>query len=133
MPAPRTIRDFSGFPPELYRIDYPAPGDPVLAARVRGLLAPMSVNSDEGWGLDHGTWTVLRHMFPRADIPVVQLSIDERQPAEYHFEVGKRLAPLRDEGILILGSGNLVHNLQTYAWGRHEAEREYGPVPNPLS
>ena len=93
-----------------------------FAARVRGLLAPMSVNPDEGWGLDHGTWTVLRHMFPRADIPVVQLSIDERQPAEYHFEVGKRLAPLRDEGVLIVGSGNLVHNLQAYAWGRHGAE-----------
>jgi len=122
MPAPRTIHDFGGFPPELYRIDYPAPGDPALAARVRDLLAPMSVNLDEGWGLDHGTWTVLRHMFPRADLPVVQFSIDERQPAEYHFEVGKRLGPLRDEGILIVGSGNLVHNLQAYAWGRREAE-----------
>jgi 4,5-DOPA dioxygenase extradiol len=122
MSAPRTIHDFGGFPPELYRIDYPAPGNPALAARVRDLLAPISVNLDEGWGLDHGTWTVLRHMFPRADIPVVQLSIDERQPAGYHFEVGKRLAPLRDVGILIVGSGNLVHNLQTYSWGRHEAK-----------
>lgn len=121
MSAPRTIHDFGGFPPELYRIDYPAPGDPALAVRVRGLLAPMSVNLDEGWGLDHGTWTVHRHMFPRADIPVVQLSIDERQPAGYHFEAGKRLAPLRDEGVLIVGSGNLVHNLQAYAWGRHAA------------
>jgi 4,5-DOPA dioxygenase extradiol len=119
MPAPRTIHDFGGFPPELYRIDYPAPGDPALADRVRGLLAPMSVSPDEDWGLDHGTWTVLRHAFPRADIPVVQLGIDERQPAEYHFEIGKRLAPLRDEGILIVGSGNLVHNLHAYAWGRH--------------
>ena len=122
MPAPRTIHDFGGFPTELYRICYPAPGDLALADRVRGLLAPISVKPDEGWGLDHGTWTVLRHMFPRADIPVVQLSIDERQPAEYHFEVGKRLAPLRDEGILIVGSGNLVHNLQAYAWGRHAVE-----------
>jgi 4,5-DOPA dioxygenase extradiol len=119
MPAPRTIHDFGGFPPELYRIDYPAPGDPALADRVRGLLAPMSVDPDEDWGLDHGTWTVLRHAFPRADIPVVQLGIDERQPAEYHFEIGKRLAPLRDEGVLIVGSGNLVHNLHAYAWGRH--------------
>lgn len=122
MSAPRTIHDFGGFPPELYRINYPAPGDPALADRVHGLLAPMSVNSDEGWGLDHGTWAVLRHMFPRADIPVVQLGIDERQPAEYHFEVGKRLAPLRDEGVLIIGSGNLVHNLHAYAWGRHAVE-----------
>jgi len=122
MAAPRTIHDFGGFPPELYRIDYPAPGDPALAARVRDLLAPISVKPDEGWGLDHGTWTVLRHMFPRADIPVVQLSIDERQPAEYHYEAGKRLARLRDEGVLIVGSGNLVHNLQAYAWGRQEVE-----------
>src|SRR6266542_3976230 len=122
MRAPRTIHDFGGFPPELYRIQYPAPGDPLLAKRVRGLLAPMTVDADDGWGLDHGTWTVLRHMFPRADIPVVQLSIDERQPAEYHFKVGRRLSPLRDEGVLIVGSGNLVHNLHAYAWGRHGVE-----------
>ena len=122
MPAPRTIHDFGGFPPELYRIRYPAPGDPALADRVRSLLAPLSVGSDKGWGLDHGTWTVLRHMFPGADVPVVQLSIDERQPAEFHFEAGKRIAPLRDEGILVVGSGNLVHNLHAYAWGRRAAE-----------
>lgn len=122
MPAPRTIHDFGGFPPELYRINYPAPGDPALADRVRGLLAPMTVDHGEGWGLDHGTWAVLRHMFPRADIPVVQLSIDERQPAGYHYDVGKRLAPLREEGVLIVGSGNLVHNLHAYAWGRHAVE-----------
>jgi len=122
MPAPRTIHDFGGFPSELYRIDYPATGDPGLAERVRELLAPMSVHPDTEWGLDHGTWTVLRHVFPRADIPVVQLSIDERQPGEYHFEVGKRLAPLRDEGVLIVGSGNIVHNLHAYAWGRQETK-----------
>lgn len=122
MPAPRTIHDFGGFPPELYKIVYPASGDPALADRVQALLAPMSVNADRAWGLDHGTWTVLRHAFPRADIPVVQLSIDERKPSEYHFEVGKRLAPLRDEGVLIVGSGNLVHNLHAYAWGRQPTE-----------
>ena len=122
MPAPRTIHDFGGFPPKLYKIVYPASGDPALADRVRALLAPMSVNADRAWGLDHGTWTVLRHVFPRADIPVVQLSIDERKPSEYHFEVGKRLAPLRDEGVLIVGSGNLVHNLHAYAWGRQPTE-----------
>ena len=122
MSAPRTIHDFGGFPPELYEIVYPAPGDPALADRVQALLAPMSVHTDRNWGLDHGTWTVLRHAFPRADIPVVQLSIDERKPSEYHFEVGKRLAPLRDEGVLIVGSGNLVHNLHAYAWGRQATE-----------
>ncbi len=121
MPAPPTIHDFGGFPEELYRIAYPAPGDPLLAERVRKLLAPLSVGPDVDWGLDHGTWTVLRHVIPRADIPVVQLSIDKRQPAEYHYEVGRRLAPLRDEGVLIAGSGNLVHNLHAYAWGRHGA------------
>jgi 4,5-DOPA dioxygenase extradiol len=122
MTAPRTIHDFGGFPPELYRVEYPAHGDPALADRVRGLLAPMAVNPDRDWGLDHGTWTVLRHVFPRADIPVVQLSIDERQPAEYHYEVGKRLSPLRDEGVLVVGSGNLVHNLHAYAWGQRAVE-----------
>jgi len=122
MPAPRTIHDFGGFPPELYRIEYPAPGDPALAGRVRDLLSPVSVPLDGDWGLDHGTWTVLRHVFPRADVPVVQLSIDKRQPAKYHFDIGKRLSSLRDEGVLIVGSGNLVHNLHAYAWGRHAAE-----------
>lgn len=122
MPAPRTIHDFGGFPQELYRVDYPAPGDPVLADRIRDLLAPASVDPDGEWGLDHGTWTVLRHVFPRADIPVVQLAIDKRRPAKFHSDVGKRLAPLRDEGVLIVGSGNLVHNLHAYAWGRHAAE-----------
>jgi 4,5-DOPA dioxygenase extradiol len=118
MPAPRTIHDFGGFPPELYQVTYPAPGDPALASRVRTLLAPISVGRDEQWGLDHGTWSVLCHVFPGADVPVVQLSIDETQPAAFHYEIGKRLAPLRDEGILIIGSGNLVHNLHAYAWGR---------------
>ncbi|MGA2955160.1 MAG: 4,5-DOPA dioxygenase extradiol [Thermodesulfobacteriota bacterium] len=122
MPAPRTIHDFGGFPPELYQAMYPAPGDPVLASRLQTLLNSVSVGRDEQWGLDHGTWAVLRHVFPRADIPVVQLSIDKTQPAAFHYEIGKRLAPLRDEGILIVGSGNLVHNLHAYAWGRRAVE-----------
>lgn len=122
MTAPRTIHDFGGFPPELYRVEYPAPGDPALADRVRSLLAPISVDPDGDWGLDHGTWTVLRHVFPGADIPVVQLAIDKRQPARFHFDVGKRLSPLRDEGVLIVGSGNLVHNLHAYAWGQRAVE-----------
>jgi len=122
MPFPRTIHDFGGFPPELYEIKYPAPGDPDLADRVQVLLAPISVGCDERRGLDHGTWSVLRHVFPEADVPVVQLSIDKTRPPAWHYEIGKQLGPLRDEGILIIGSGNLVHNLQAYAWGQHNVE-----------
>jgi len=118
MPHPRTIHDLGGFPQELYEIGYPAPGDPVLARRVRDVLAPIPVQLDEEWGLDHGAWSVLFHIFPEADIPVLQLSIDRTQPPSFHYEVGKLLAPLRDEGVLLLGSGNLVHNLQTYEWDR---------------
>ena len=122
MEVPRTIHDFGGFPRALFEVEYPAPGDPGLAARVIELLRPVEVISDEGWGLDHGTWSVLCHVYPEADIPVIQLGIDETQPAAFHYEIGKRLGPLRDEGILVMGSGNLVHNLHTYAWGRHPVE-----------
>lgn len=116
-PAPRTIHDFGGFPRELYEVNYPAPGSPDLARRVRDLLSPLPMTLDKGWGLDHGTWSVLTHVFPDADIPAIQLSIDERQPPGFHYDMGKRLAALREEGVLVIGSGNLVHNLHTYAWG----------------
>ncbi|HEY6293348.1 MAG TPA: 4,5-DOPA dioxygenase extradiol [Terriglobia bacterium] len=117
--SPRTIHDFGGFPEQLFRVQYRAPGDPALARRVQSLLAPLEVNLDDSWGLDHGTWSVLRHVYPKADIPIVQLSIDETRASLFHFEIGRKLAPLREEGVLIVGSGNLVHNLHAYAWGRH--------------
>jgi 4,5-DOPA dioxygenase extradiol len=120
--APRTIHDFGGFPRELYEVQYPACGDPNLAVRVQKLLAPLPVRMDESWGLDHGTWSVLCNVYPKADVPIVQLSIDETQPPSFHYDVGRRLAPLREEGILIVGSGNVVHNLHAYAWGRHPVE-----------
>src|SRR6185437_3821502 len=122
MVKPRTIHDFGGFPRQLYEVEYPAPGSPELAQRVEQLLAPTSVSMDQRWGLDHGTWSILCHVFPEAEIPVLQLSIDETQPPAFHYELGKRLAPLRNEGVLIIGSGNLVHNLHTYAWGAHHVE-----------
>jgi 4,5-DOPA dioxygenase extradiol len=122
MATPRTIHDFGGFPRELFEVAYPAPGDPSLVRRLAELLAPVQVNTDLSWGLDHGTWSVLRHVFPSADVPVVQLSIDETQTPAFHYELGQRLRPLRDEGILLVGSGNIVHNLHTYAWGRRPVQ-----------
>src|SRR5471030_1630813 len=111
MANPRTIHDFGGFPQALFDVQYLAPCDPGLAARVRDMLAPVEVALDESWGLDHGTWSVLVHAFPDAGIPVVQLSMDGTKPAQYHYEIGKHLAPLREEGVLVVGSGNVVHNL----------------------
>jgi 4,5-DOPA dioxygenase extradiol len=119
---PRTIHDFGGFPQALFDVRYEAPGSPDLAARVRDLLSPTSVELDTRWGLDHGTWSLLVHLYPNADIPVVQLGIDETLTGTEHLELARSLTPLRDEGVLIIGSGNIVHNLHTYAWGRHPVE-----------
>ncbi|HVL76143.1 MAG TPA: 4,5-DOPA dioxygenase extradiol [Noviherbaspirillum sp.] len=120
MEAPPTIHDFGGFPQALFDIQYPAPGSPALAERVRDLLAPLEVMLDDEWGLDHGTWSVLHKMFPQADIPVLQLSMDADQPPSFHLALGERLRPLRDEGVLILATGNVVHNLRTIRWNSKE-------------
>lgn len=115
-PSPSTLHDFYGFPEELYAIEYRAPGSVELASRVRDLLGPEKVVFDQNRGLDHGAWSVLRHVFEDADVPVVQLSIDASRSSEFHYEMGKRLAPLRRQGVLIAGSGNIVHNLSLYTW-----------------
>jgi 4,5-DOPA dioxygenase extradiol len=119
---PRTIHDFGGFPRALYEYSYPAPGDVQLANEVQQLLQPLDVKADSEWGLDHGTWAVLCHVYPQADVPVVQLSIDERLPPADHYDIGRKLSSLRERGVLIIGSGNIVHNLHAYAWGRHVAQ-----------
>ena len=121
MAQPRTIHDFGAFPQALFDMRYPAPGSPALAQRVVELLAPLPVRLDEEWGLDHGTWTVLHHAYPDADIPVVQLSMDVNATPAQHWEIGKMLRPLRDEGILIMATGNIVHNLPAMDWENPDA------------
>jgi 4,5-DOPA dioxygenase extradiol len=120
MEMPPTIHDFSGFPEELYKVEYPAKGDPSLAAYTKEILSPNLVTLDEKWGLDHGAWSVIKHLYPKANIPVIQLSIDYTKPPLYHFELAKQLQILRNKGVLIIGSGNIIHNLGLVDWANFD-------------
>ena len=125
MENPKTIHDFGGFPQALFDVQYPAKGSPELAKTTSELITSTHIGLDHDWGLDHGTWSVVRHMYPNADIPVLQLSIDYNKPAQYHYDFAKQLASLRKKGVLIIGSGNMVHNLRMVAWDKLQ-EPEYG-------
>lgn len=150
--SPKTIHDFYGFPQELFDIRYPAPSSPVVAEQIKKLITNPEIQFDdeEMWGFDHGTWSVLRHLYPKANIPVLQLSINHARPFEFHFELGKQLRSLREDGILIVGSGNIVHNLRKIVWEENAApfswamefdewikkkitERDFAPLMNNVS
>lgn len=122
MPKPETIHDFGGFPPELYEVQYPAPGSPELAQTAKESVSLTEVGLDQKWGLDHGAWSVIRHLYPAADTPVVQMSLDYTKAPEYHYELAKQLGKLRRRGVLIIGSGNMVHNLRLIDWRKLDDE-----------
>lgn len=121
MPNPPTIHDFGGFPKALFDVQYPAPGSPTLARETKALVKKTEVGLDDKWGLDHGAWSVIKHLYPKADVPVIQMSLDHYQTPEYHYELARELSSLRRKGILIIGSGNMVHNLGMVAWDKLNA------------
>lgn len=125
MEKPKTIHDFGGFPNELYKVQYPAPGNPELAKEIKSKIKNADVGLDESWGLDHGAWSVVKHLYPNADVPVIQLSLDYLQSPQYHYELARELGSLRKKGVLIVGSGNMVHNLRMVDWRRLD-EVNYG-------
>jgi len=125
MQNPPTIHDFGGFPKELFEVQYPAPGNPDLARETKSLIQKTEVGLDDKWGLDHGAWSVIKHLYPEADIPVIQMSLDYHQTPQYHYELAKEIKSLREKGVLIIGSGNMVHNLRMVAWDKLNAD-EYG-------
>lgn len=118
MQHPRTIHDFGGFPDELFAVQYPAPGSPALASETKSLITKTEVGLDDKWGLDHGAWSVIKHLYPNADIPVIQMSIDYSKPPHFHYELAQQIKSLREKGVLIIGSGNMVHNLRRVEWRR---------------
>lgn len=125
MEKPNTIHDFGGFPKELFAVQYPAPGSPDLAKETKSLITKTDVGLDENWGLDHGAWSVIKHLYPNADVPVIQMSLDYSQTPQYHYELAQQIKSLREKGVLVIGSGNMVHNLSMLAWDKLNAP-EYG-------
>jgi 4,5-DOPA dioxygenase extradiol len=118
MEKPKTVHDFGGFPEALFEVQYPAPGSPELAKEIKSIIMNKEVDLDYNWGLDHGCWSVIKHLYPNADVPIIQLSLDYNQPPQFHYDLAKELAPLRSKGVLIIGSGNMVHNLGMVAWDK---------------
>lgn len=122
MKMPKTIHDFGGFPQELFNVQYPAPGNPELARETKSIIKKTELGLDDKWGLDHGAWSVIKHLYPNADVPVIQMSLDYTQTPPYHYELAKELSSLRKKGVLIIGSGNMVHNLRMVAWDKFDTD-----------
>jgi 4,5-DOPA dioxygenase extradiol len=132
MESPQTIHDFRGFPPELFAVQYPAPGSPGLARDAKKLIRKTEVGLDDAWGLDHGCWSVVKHLYPKADVPVVQMSLDYSQGPAYHYELARELSVLRRKGVLIIGSGNMVHNLRIVDWRNPDSGYDWALEANDL-